>query len=71
MVEGQGGSVSVISKIDQGSRFSFRLDFKKAEEKTKIEAAENEETENRNKRRKCFGSGRYAAESVPDENINE
>jgi len=54
MVEGQGGVCICNKQNRSGSRFSFRLDFKKAEEKTKIEAAENEETETRNKRRKCL-----------------
>ncbi|MGZ4033625.1 MAG: response regulator [Bacteroidia bacterium] len=43
MVEGQDGIISVASKIDQGSRFSFLLDFKKAAKNTKIEVEETEE----------------------------
>jgi light-regulated signal transduction histidine kinase (bacteriophytochrome) len=28
-VEPQGGSINVISKVDEGTTFSFRLSFKK------------------------------------------
>lgn len=41
LVEYQGGVLSVTSKVDEGSTFSFMLSFKK----TKVEPAEPEDTE--------------------------
>jgi PAS domain S-box-containing protein len=38
LVEAQGGSISVKSKIEQGSDFSFQLSFKKTNEQTEEES---------------------------------
>jgi len=37
LIEGQAGTINVISKIDEGSTFSFKLDFQKTKEKADLE----------------------------------
>jgi len=37
LVEGQNGTVTVVSKIDKGSTFSFKLDFQKTKEKANFD----------------------------------
>lgn len=44
LVEPQGGSIRVESEINQGSTFSFILNFKKSELKEKIEIGKSEHT---------------------------